>query len=125
VTEIEGLRAEIAKLWAAVARLQPDDPSVWLGLCHLTRSEFAILDLLYRTRGAVTRQRIRNRLDVLLAGRHTSRSPVSVDVRVGRLRRALAKADPPIVIETVSGFGYRLDDHNRALLAARRAKLEE
>lgn len=72
---------------------------------ELTAIEFDLLRLLVSNRGAVlSRERI------LSAVWGQTEDPLTniVDVYVGRLRRKLASAGMPGIIETVRGIGYRL-----------------
>lgn len=71
----------------------------------LTAKEIGILELLMSRPGSVvSRERILNSV----WGVHADPLTNVVDVYIGRLRRKLNAHGPPL-IETVRGFGYRLD----------------
>ena len=72
---------------------------------ELTAKEIGILELLMARPGAVvSRERILN----CVWGIHADPLTNVVDVYIGRLRRKLQAHGPPM-IETVRGFGYRLE----------------
>ena len=86
---------------------------------RLTLAERIILSTIYKTDGPVSRERLRLNLDV--AFNRKSRSPVtSIEPLLHHLRRKLKTAEPPIAIETLYRYGYRLDNANRALVTALR-----
>jgi DNA-binding response OmpR family regulator len=72
---------------------------------ELTAKEIGILELLMSRPGSVvSRERILNSV----WGVHADPLTNVVDVYIGRLRRKLQAHGPPM-IETIRGFGYRLD----------------
>lgn len=72
---------------------------------ELTAKEIGILELLIARPGSViSRERILNNV----WGVHADPLTNVVDVYIGRLRRKLDAHGPPM-IETIRGFGYRLD----------------
>jgi DNA-binding response OmpR family regulator len=76
----------------------------------LTAKEIGILELLMARPGSViSRERILNSV----WGVHADPLTNVVDVYIGRLRRKLQAHGPPM-IETVRGFGYRLDSEHSA-----------
>jgi DNA-binding response OmpR family regulator len=80
---------------------------------RLTESEYAILDLLVRRRGdAVSRAELVARIwGGNLDGDVTTRT---VDQHVLSLRRKLGdRSNPPLLIETVYGYGYRLSSETK------------
>lgn len=95
------------ELTAGKLRLDPGRRSAWRGkeALSLTAREFAILELLMRSPGAVV-----SREEILEQAWGEREEPMSntIDVLVGRLRRKLERPNAPSPIETVRGAGYRL-----------------
>ena len=85
-----------------VPRRQVTGPS---GEIELTRTEFAILELLMRNRGIVLERSV---MYDRIWGYDFGDSSRSLDVHVGYLRRKLESDGTPRIIETVRGVGFVL-----------------
>ena len=90
----------------------------------LTLGECVVLDTLFRTQGAVSRERIRCALDIALH-RIEVRGEPSIEPLICHLRGKLRRLDPPVAIATLYGFGYRLGAEARAQLSVLRIAASE
>ena len=84
----------------------------------MTSAEQGFLYVLLTSRDEVPTQRCRSAIDAFL-GRVESGTEQAVKVTLCRVRRKLQGLEPPVEIQTVYGFGFWLDDENRARLEER------
>ena len=122
VTKPFRIREFIARLKAVLRRRAPvQDSSLRIGTCridlkartadrdgaalHLTATEWALVEFFSRNRNQVmSREQI---IDFIWGVKDLEDSR-AVDVHVGRLRKKLGDTDPPTLLQTVRGLGYRL-----------------
>jgi hypothetical protein len=92
---------------------------IWYNGLELSRVELVIMNVLLIRTTPISQSRLRMAVDTAMAFREPG-SPKSIDVRMVYLRRKLWAVDPPITIKTSYGFGFFMDDENKARLLARR-----
>jgi DNA-binding response OmpR family regulator len=73
----------------------------------LTSTEFTILEMLISAAGTVVDK---NTLSEGALGRPLTAYDRSLDMHISHLRRKLAQQDPDLVIHTVRGLGYQLEN---------------
>ncbi len=112
------LEAQLADARAEIAWLREATAPV-LKFCMLgpgfSRSESVVLYALITATGLMTDWQLRRVWDIAMGRFGEVSDPGHMKVTVCRLRKRLAAQDPPIAIITVWGFGYRMDDANKAL----------
>jgi DNA-binding response OmpR family regulator len=77
-------------------------------LVELTQKEFALLELLLRNKGKVTR---RTRIIEKVWDIHYDHDNSVIDVYINALRRKLDTPEQPSLITTVRGVGYKIEEH--------------
>ena len=122
VTKPFRIREFIARLKAILRRGSPSpENGIDIGECrinfkartatkgsvslNLTATEWSLLELFHRNRNCViSREQI---IDFIWKVKDLEDSR-AVDVHIGRLRKKLGDADPPKLLQTVRGLGYKL-----------------
>ena len=122
VTKPFRIREFIARLKAVLRRGSPSpEHGIDIGECrinfkartaekgsvslNLTATEWSLLELFHRNRNCViSREQI---VDFIWQVKDLEDSR-AVDVHIGRLRKKLGDADPPKLLQTVRGLGYKL-----------------
>lgn len=116
------IREFIARIKAVLRRgEQPKETAVQIGDCridfrgrvavrrgqpiHLTATEWSLLNFFFQNRGQViSREQIIDHI----WGVKDLEDTRAVDVHLGRLRRKIGDADPPSLLQTIRGLGYKL-----------------
>ncbi|WP_249666208.1 response regulator transcription factor [Nocardioides faecalis] len=90
-------------------RVDRDARRAWLGATELalTAKEYDVLERLDVKRGAVV---TRETLMAEIWDENWFGSTKTLDATIGRLRQKLVDADAPVVLATVRGVGFRLED---------------
>ncbi|MFZ2957149.1 MAG: response regulator transcription factor [Candidatus Ozemobacteraceae bacterium] len=122
VTKPFRIREFIARLKAVLRRgSHPPENGINVGDCHfdfkartatqkgislnLTATEWSLLELFHRNRNCVIS---REQIISSIWGVKDLEDSRAVDVHIGRLRKKLGDADPPNLLQTVRGLGYKL-----------------
>lgn len=85
----------------------------------LSRSEAVVLYALANAQGYLTPEQLLTRVEFALGKSGECAQPKAMAVIMSRLRKRLLAETPPIIIKTDWGYGYSLDDENRALALSR------